>query len=264
MPVEAAGVEVIRLPWSQFLGGAALFVRMGACLAVAPVFGTAAAPPQLRAGFAVLLTALLLPVVPAPDLAAGIFGLVVGEAFVGFLLGFSALMVVEVAAVAGDLVGYPTGLSLAQQLDPVTQGEATTASAFYRLTGLLVFIAVGGHRQMLAALGESYRIVPVGGVHLLGDWLPSVVGLTGRALALGLQMAAPVLVAGLLVDVFLMLVARAAPQMNLLVVGAPIRLAIGLLAIAFSLQMLAPLLGEVVDASLLDAGRSLEALAGRP
>ena len=155
MLAEAARVEVIRLPWSQLLGGAALLVRMGAFLAVAPVFGTAAAPPQLRAGFAVLLTALLLPVVPAPDLAAGVFGLVVGEAFVGLLLGFSALMVVEVAAVAGDFVGYPTGLSLAQQLDPVTQGEATTASAFYRLTGLLVFLAIGGHRQMLAALAET-------------------------------------------------------------------------------------------------------------
>ncbi len=264
MLAEAAGVEVIRLPWNQLLGGAALLVRIGAFLTVAPVFGTEAAPPQLRAGFAVLLTALLLPVVPAPDLSAGILGLVFGEAFVGFLLGFSALTVIEVAAVAGDFVGYPTGLSLAQQFDPVTQSQATTASVFYRLLGLLVFITIGGHHQMLAALGESYRIVPVGGAHFATGWLPSMVALTGRTLALGLQMAAPVLVAGLLVDVFLMLIARAAPQMNLLVVGAPIRLAIGLLAIAFSLQMLAPLLGEAVDASLHDAGRSLEALAGKP
>jgi flagellar biosynthetic protein FliR len=264
MLAEAARVDVIRLPWEQLLGGAALFVRLAACLAVAPVFGTAATPVPLRAGFAVLLTALLLPVVPPPDLAAGLSGLVVGEAFIGLLLGFSALMVIEVAAVAGEVIGYPTGLAAAQQLDPVTQGEAAVPAAFYRLTGLLVFLAIGGHRQLLAALGESYRIVPVGGVHLDGAWLPSVVALTGRTLALGLQMAAPVLVAGLLVDVFLMLVARAAPQLNLVAVGAPLRLAVGLLAIAFSLQMLAPLLGDAVDASLLDAGRSLEALAGRP
>jgi len=100
MPVEAAGIEVIRLPWSQCLGGAALFVRMGACLAVAPVFGTAAAPPQLRAGFAALLTALLLPVVPARDLAAGIFGLAVDvfPMLVGRLLVRALVLGLAIAA----------------------------------------------------------------------------------------------------------------------------------------------------------------------
>jgi flagellar biosynthetic protein FliR len=251
-----------QLPWHDALAGAAIFMRAIAFVVAAPILGADAVPAQLKAGLALLLVVLLSPVVPAVPASASLYSIVPLELFVGLALGFVCRLVVDVLAFAGTLVGYPTGLSMASMLDPINQTQISSIALFYQVFGTLIFFAIGGHRQIIAAFAKSYEIVPAGTASFNGPWLPSIVAVTGQVLALGLRLAAPILVAGLLVDVCLMLIVRAVPQMNILVVGAPVRLAAGIAALAFSLHVFAPLLAEVVDTSTRAAGLFLKALRG--
>lgn len=255
---------IVRLPWEQLLAGLALLVRISAFVAAAPVIGADTVPARVRIGFALILVMVLWPVVPAAPAGTSLVSLAASESLVGLLLGFSARLVLEAALVAGTIGGLATGISMASMLDPVTQASSQVLAILYRVVGSLVFCAIGGHHAMLGALARSYELVPIGGATLRGDWVVAAAELSGRVLVLGLRISAPVLVAGLLADVALMLIARAVPQMNILVVGAPVRLVAGLVAVACSLQLLVPVVAGGVDATLADALRLIGSLAERP
>ncbi|RMG46415.1 MAG: type III secretion protein, partial [Acidobacteria bacterium] len=196
----------VPIPFDGLLPAFALMLRISAFVAVAPIVGSVAVPVRARIALAFVLTVLLAPVAPAPRATAGPGTLVAGELLVGLLLGTAARAIVEAATYAGGLAGYPAGLAIAAVLDPVTQQQMPTLAIFYRLLALVAYLTLGGHREFLAVLARSYEIVPVGGSTLAQPWLPGAVALTGRVLVLGLRLAAPILVAGLLVDLCLMLV----------------------------------------------------------
>ncbi len=253
---------VFRLPWNDLLGTFALVLRGAAMVAVVPIYGSEAVPKRVRIGLAVLLAVIVAPVVPPVPAGVGILRLVVVESLVGFVIGYAAAMTVEITLYAGGLAGYPTGLAMAAMLDPVTQMQAPTIGIFYRLMGMLVFVAIGGPEQVLGVLARSWEIVPPGGAVLDGPWLPFVVQVSARVITLGFRLAAPIMVTGFLVDLGLMLVNRAVPQMHVLVVGAPIRLGVGLVVAGLSLRLMAPLLTETFRGTTHDVARFLRVLAG--
>jgi len=250
----------LQLPWDSALGFIALAARPLAFLSIAPVLGGDAVPMRLRMALAVTLVLLLGPLMPPPPADVGLFRLVLMESFVGFLLGFAGRMVIDATLFAGGVASYPSGLSIANQLDPITNINLPMLGVLYRLLGLTTYLAIGGHRQLLSVLARSYELLPAGAADLSGPWLPSAVSLTSRMIVLGVRIAAPVIVSGLLVDSCLMLIARAVPQMHILVVGAPVRLGFGLLAVGLSMQIILPLVDESLAGSLTDATVLLRAL----
>jgi flagellar biosynthetic protein FliR len=250
-----------NLPWQSALATFALLLRASAFAAVAPIIGTDGLSPRLRIGVALSLVAVLAPIVPPADPSAGLLKLVTLETLIGLVLGFAGRMVIEATVYAGGLVAYPSGLAIATMLDPVTNVSIPTLGSLYRLLSVLAFFVIGGHEQMLAVFARSYELVPVGTAVLSGPWLESAVSLIGRVFVLGFRLAAPVIVAGLLVDLMLMLIARAVPQMHILIVGAPIRLVAGMLAVGFSLHVIAPLLAEGLHGSFRDVALILRAFA---
>jgi flagellar biosynthetic protein FliR len=253
---------LLRLPWEQLLGVFALFLRAMAFVAVAPIVGADVVPARLRVGLAVLLALVLAPLVPPPAPSVSLVGVALSESVCGLFLGFAVRIVTDGALVAGSLAGMSTGLSIANLLDPVSMVSSPVLGIFYRVVGSLVFCAIGGHRVMLEALAATYELVPIGGLSLSGPWIEGATVITGRVLSWGIRIAAPVLIAGLLADIALMLVARAVPAMNVLVVGAPIRLVCGLLAAGVSLHLMVPVLQAATDNTVADALRMLRTLAG--
>lgn len=253
---------VFQLPWQGVLEGTALTLRAAGFASVAPIIGAESVPPQFRAAFGILLALLVAPIAPAPPVAADWLFVVSTEILIGVLLGFIARLAFEALLFAGTFAGYPTGLASAAMMDPVSQTSTTALAVFYQVVGGLLFLATGGLRQVVAGLVRSYQVLPAGTAHFGGAWVPTVIHITGQVVVLGFRLAAPLLVAGLLADICLMLIARAVPQMNILVVGAPVRTAAGLVALAFSLHVFAPAVAEAIDVAGKAAGTVLVALRG--
>src|SRR5690606_2874045 len=222
---------------------ALLSARVGGLLLVAPIFSGRPVPYMLRAALLVVLTVLLLPLGLAGATAGGAAPSVtpatlMAETLVGFAVGLGAAVLVGAAEVAGDLLSIHMGLSGAMLLDPMTQHSVPIPSEFTRFFAVAVFLSLNGHVLMLEALAATVEWAPVGGPvdGAAGAW--EMVSLGSRLFVHGLQFAAPVTAAVLVSNVALGILARAVPQMNMLMVAFPVQIGIGLLTLAVALPLI--------------------------
>lgn len=247
---------------------ALLAARVGGVLLVAPVFSGRPVPHMLRAALLVGFTVLLLPIglagVTADAAAAPAVtpATIVAETLVGFAVGLGAAVLVGAAEVAGDLLSLHMGLSGATLLDPMTQRSVPLLSEFTRFFAVAVLLSLDGHLLMLEALAATVEWAPVGGTvdGAAGAW--AMVSLGSRLFVNGLQFAAPVTAAVLVSNVALGILARAVPQMNMLMVAFPIQIGIGLLTLGVALPLIGTTFLAWPSAYEGMVTRILDALAG--
>jgi flagellar biosynthetic protein FliR len=215
------------------------FVRVGACLMVAPVFGARFVPARTRlilAGAIALAIAPLLPALPEVPLFSGM-GLVitVQQVLIGAAIGFVLQIVFDALAMGGQLLANTMGLSFAFNVDPLRGTGAPVVGQFYTLIATLTFLALDGHLAIVQALVDGFTTLPVGIEGLGPDGLWQLVN-WGAALFRGaLMVALPGLTALLIVNLAFGVVSRAAPSLNLFAIGFPVTLIGGLLIILFGL-----------------------------
>lgn len=225
--------------------------RAGAAVMLLPGFGESEPPAMLRAGFAVALTMLLLPVVqpvlPAmPADAWRLAGIVLTELLAGGLLGFLARLVALALPIAGQFVSSLVGLSNVLQPDAVFGGQATALTRLFGLAAPVLFLGTGLYALPLSALAGSYGAIPPGTLLSAGDATESVVRAVGASFALALRLAAPFVLAGLAWQVALGLLARLVPNLQVFFVAQPGQILGGLLLLAL---VAAGVLGAWTDAA---------------
>ncbi len=241
---------------------AILLARPGFLLATTPVFGSSFAPPAVKIGLTVILAFVLAPLVtiPATPAPLAVALLVLHECVVGFALGLSIRLLVAAAEVAGQLAGFQMGFGYAATVDPQTGARNSLLAALYGLLTVFTCLAVNAHHAVIRALVQSYEVLPVGLLHA-GAALPKqVASALGLVIALGAQLAAPVVAVLVLVEVALGLLAHAAPAMNLMALGFPVRLLAGLAMLGGSVAVLPGVMAHAVPAALRIAARLAAAL----
>lgn len=243
--------------------GFLLFVRILAVLVSAPIFSQRSVPLLVKVGLAGLLAYLLLQVVPTPlrplPASMGAFLLLVArEVFLGLLVGFVATLAVVGLTMAGNLVGDAMGLNIASLFAPLASEPMTVMEQFYTLLTVLIFFALRGHHWLILAIAQTLRFAPLGtfepGARILADLMPLSAGIFVAAL----RIALPVFGAVILTDVALALVARAAPQVNVFMVGLPVRIWVALATLAVTLPFVIPTMEQL----LRDGFAQLAALLG--
>lgn len=237
-----------------------LVARPGALIATAPAFGGAFAPPPVRIGLAVVIAVLLVPAVPPQSFAstAGLGLVVAREMAIGVLMALSLRAILAGAELGGHLTGSQLMLSYGSVVDPQGGVRSNLVANLYGNLALITFLLMNGHHALLRALAASYTAIPIGeggiGVSLAG----TVVQLLGIVFVLGARLAAPIVVVMLLVEVGTAIMARVAPSLNLLAVAPPLRVAVGLLAMA----AMVPLVPSVVRAASSGIGELALRAAG--
>jgi flagellar biosynthetic protein FliR len=206
-------------------------VRIGGLMLFAPFFSSGSIPLQVKAGLTVALTALLYPVYGAARLETSALGWVqvlTGEAVVGLLLGLTLQFIMEAAQMAGQFLGVQAGFSLVTILDPQTQADTPVISTFNQLLALLIFLELNVHHWLLRGLAASFVYLPPGSVILNLRVTTSLLQAAGAIWLVGLQIAAPVVVATLLIDVTLGFLAKSSPQIPILFLGLSIKTVVAL------------------------------------
>src|SRR5262249_5016381 len=146
----------------------------------------------------------------------------------GFLLGFTLQLVFEAALIAGNLLGIQMGFSLASVINPQSQADSPILSTFHELIALLLFIELHAPHWLLRGVARSFHYLPPGSFALSGSALSALLQFTGGMWMVAVQIAAPVLVATMFIDVALGLLGKASPQLPVLFVGLSIKSVIGL------------------------------------
>ena len=228
-----------------------VLTRLTGLLAVFPILGSEQMPLQLRAALAVLLTTVIVPVIPVPKMVPSglpeLVGYMVCELAIGILLGTVVSWILEAVAFAGGMMDMQMGFSFVQFLDPATsQSTSVSGSLMMQMGALLVFIT-GLHHQMILALVDSYRIAPMG--HGVPFQVMGLVTLIGQLLAKGFQLAFPVLAVLFLLDMILGISGKFMPQLQLLQLSFPLKIALGMVMLGLLLRELAPWLTPMLEAA---------------
>ncbi|MDR1066941.1 MAG: flagellar biosynthetic protein FliR [Clostridiales bacterium] len=159
--------------------------------------------------------------------------LIVREAVLGLATGFVVYMAFSVFALAGQLIDFQIGLSLASLLDPLTQIQMPITGNLLYLIMCVALIRTGGLHALIAAMASSFSKIPAGeGVAALGEEaVLGAIGLLGEVIASGLRIAMPIVAAMLIIDVVLGILVRTVPQMNVFVVGMPLKIIAGIIVL---------------------------------
>lgn len=221
--------------------GALIFARVGALVMLLPGFGEPAVPPRFRLGFAILLTACLAPVLAptmpqAPDEPWAMTGVLVGELLVGLMLGVALRLLMSGLATAGQIMGMETGLSFAQTADPTQTQQGQVFAVFLGLLGVVLIFVTDLHHVFLEGVRGSYAVFTPGETLEAGDAAQLAIDATSQSFRVGLQIAAPVIVGGLIFRVGLGVLARLIPTIQVFFVALPLQVLGGFLLIALGLS----------------------------
>lgn len=220
----------------QLTGFLLVFARLGTAVAFLPGFGEVQVAARIRLAFALVLCLALMPAVPVPPIAPDNFliivRLLVTESLVGLWIGLSARILLSALHFAGSQIGYASGLSNAFATGGVGGFEgATMVAGFLLVAAVAAIFATNTHHVMIRALVHSYAILPFGGI-LLGDLAQQMTRLVAGTLKIGVTLAAPFFVMGLLLNLGLGLANRMLPSLPVFFVAASGLIAAGLAILA--------------------------------
>jgi flagellar biosynthetic protein FliR len=218
----------------KILGFLLIATRVGAFFTASPVFNWASVPPQTKTAVAVVLAIFFAGISPMPQLSAApdVLEIVIWTAFeaiYGLALGLVAYALFGVVRNAARIGEQQMGLNVASEMDPLTEEQENALAILVEIFFILLLFASNGHHILLKIIARSYDRFGIGQIPDIGKLMESIL-LSGSAmLMLSLQMSAPVLAIFLLLMVVLAIMARVAPESNILFLSLPVRVGLGLL-----------------------------------
>jgi len=226
------------------------FARVGTMVMLLPGIGEQSMPSRVRLTAALVLTAVLVPAhekAYAVDLSAlgPVILLAVQEVIIGAVLGLTARLAISALQIAGSVVAQQLGLGFVTAVDPTSHNEqGALVGNFLTLLGITLVFATNMHYLVIGALNDSYTIFHPGELPLVGDVAQHFTQVIATAFRIGVQLAAPFLVFGLLFNLGLGVLSRLMPQMQVFFIGLPLSILLGLLLLVL---VLGAMMGTFVD-----------------
>ena len=228
------------------------FIRIGAMLMAAPIFGARLVPVRVRLALALMLAWILSPMVYAnvtaidPLSARGLL-VTVHQVLIGLAMGFTLQLVFSALVIAAQSMAMGMGLGFATAVDPQNGIQVPVVAQYYLALSTLMFLAMNGHLLMIQVLVDSFQSLPVGFTGLSREGLWALVGWGGRMFAGAVLIALTAMTAMLLINLAFGVMSRAAPQLNIFGVGFPVMMGAGFIVIMLSLPGLTPHVEDLVE-----------------
>ncbi len=257
-------MDLISFSTTSFLTYVLILFRVSGIMIFAPVFGSGMLPAQVKIAASMVIALALLPVTatPLPQTLSTAFMLqaALAETIVGLIIGYAASLVFIACQLGGMQIGQQMGTEIGSVFNPFLETQSSLVGEFYFIFATFIYLGIGGHRMFLAALVDSFDTMPLGTMALGGRTLDMVITLFGQLFIVAFAISAPAVLALFLVTVAMGFVARTVPQMNILVVGFPVRVIIGLIVMMVSLPAVGYFLAKTMGAvssslALLVAGK---------
>ncbi|MCC7350738.1 MAG: flagellar biosynthetic protein FliR [Phycisphaerales bacterium] len=241
---------------SQFAPTFALvFFRVAGMMLFAPLFGSAKIPRRVRLMLALVLTVGMLGSVPAvprlPDSGIGIALGIGGEMLFGLAMGMVLSFVFVAVQWAGEMIGQQMGFNLSEVFDPQFGAQGSVVGELYFMMSLVIFLGLNGHHAMLRGVRDSFEAMPLLSLGVGGDLLALTTGLFQASTELAVQLAAPMLVTMLVVDLSLGFISKTVPQLNVMTAGMTVRSMVGMLVMIVGLVMTSNVMRQAIVDSMV-------------
>ncbi|WP_207368446.1 flagellar biosynthetic protein FliR [Heyndrickxia coagulans] len=217
-----------------------VFIRVTTFFIMMPLFSHRSVPTRFRIGLGFFLSVLVTYTIHAKPFTmdGAYFMLMIKEALVGLLLGFVAYFILSAVQLAGTFIDFQAGFSMANVIDPQSGAQTPLTGEYLYTFALLLLLSLNGHHLLLDGIYYSYSFIPLdqAWIHLgsfnLAKYLAT---LLARVFLVAFQMSAPVVAVLFLTDIALGIIARTVPQLNIFVVGFPVKIAVSLIALAVAM-----------------------------
>lgn len=258
-------MEPLTIPLHSALIFTVVLARVGGLVTFAPFWAHQAAPVRVRVLLALALALVITPAVgprlPTPPSELGALTLVLaGELMIGCALGFVGRLVFSALEMAAHVLGFQMGLSLASTIDPATRAQTAALGIIAQMFGLMMLLAADGHHWLLAATVRSFQHTAPGGFTLSPSLVQLFLRLSADAFAVGVALAAPAIVVLLATEFALAIAGRAAPQLQVMILGFPIKIAVGLWMVGASLYFLPGAVRSALGAIRDALGKAIAAM----
>jgi flagellar biosynthetic protein FliR len=215
--------------------------RTAGFMLFAPLFGSARIPKRAKTLMAVILAMGFTPTVHAPaHLPLSSLGVAMGiggEICFGLAMGMILSFVFIAAQWAGEMIGQQLGFNIAETFDPQFGQSSSLIGDMYYMMTLVIFLFIGGHRQMIRGIRDSFDTLPLLSVGINQPVLDLVIQMFQTATMLAARLAAPVLVTMLIVDLTLGFLGKTMPQMNVMTMGLSIKAMVGTIVLIIGLVL---------------------------
>ncbi len=230
------------LPISSFVY-LLVFARVGAILVVAPGIGERTVPVRIRLLLALIITFLIAPL--AADQAPAVplsgletFFLIIMEVFLGLFIGMIMRMGFNALQIAGKVISFQSGLAYAQNFDPTQGRQGSVIGSFLAILGVTMIFVADLHHIMITALSDSYVIFKVGSPLLFNDFASLAIDTVAKAFLIGIQIASPFIVYGLVFYLAIGLISKLMPQVQIFFIAMPLNILMGLVILMFTVGMI--------------------------
>ncbi len=218
-------------------------VRVLALFMTAPIISEKQITNRVKIGLALLIAFLLAPTLPPVHIdIVTVTGLWVGlqQIVIGAAIGVTMQFIFAAVRNAGEIIGLQMGLSFATFFDPSGGPNMPVMARIINVLMVLLFLAFNGHLWMISILADSFTVIPVDPEPLHGLGFLAIVKTGGIIFSHGLMLGLPIITLLLTLNITLGLLNRLTPQLSIFVVGFPLTLTIGMVAMSLLMYTLAP------------------------
>lgn len=209
----------------------------------APILSSRVTPLRIRLSFVFFLTIITIPiiiniqVVEIPITPVAILLAVLSELVIGVIIGFIATLVFAAIQLAGQFIDLRMGFAMANVVDPITGANAPLMGQFKNILAILLFFAINGHHFLIRAVFHSYSLIPLGVINFSGSLFEYIIKASAEMFQLAIMISLPVMGTVFVADIIFGFVARSIPQMNIFIIGFPLKIIIGFLVLILSLHL---------------------------
>ncbi|MGP4040284.1 flagellar biosynthetic protein FliR [Gracilibacillus sp. D59] len=202
-----------------------ILVRVIAFFATVPIFSYRNIPSQLKIGIGVFIAWIMFYTLEIPELTFdGMYMLLImKEAIIGLLLGLMAYLILSAIQIAGGFIDFQMGFAIANVVDPQTGAQSPLIGQYFYTIAILFILSVDGHHLLLNGLMYSFEELPLDQLFHF-DNLDLILKTFSQMFLMAFQLALPIVGCLFLVDVALGIIARTVPQLNVFVVGLPLKI----------------------------------------
>lgn len=243
-----------------------VLVRVTSFFVMMPLFSYRTIPNVYKIGLSFFLSWLIFYAIQPPSLEINsvYFFLIIKEALVGLLIGFTAFLIFSTIQIVGGFIDFQMGFSIANVIDPQTGAQSPLMGQYLYIFALLILLSINGHHLLIDGIYNSYHFIPIN-----QPWLPlgnkNVVEYISMSFSstfvVAFQMSIPIVGSLFLVDVALGIIGRTVPQFNIFVVGIPIKIIAGFVVMMIVMGVMISLVSNLIETTL-DTMRDMMGLLG--
>ena len=244
-----------------------IFVRVSAFFVTIPLFSYKTIPSQLKIVLAFVLSWMMYYTfsIEAFTINGDYLLLVLKEAIVGLVLGLVVYIVFSAVQIAGGFIDFQMGFAMANIVDPQTGAQSPLMGQFFNFLLLLVFLAINGHHLVLDGIFYSYQFMPIDQFFpKFGDAesIEYIMKLFVAVFAIAFQMSAPIIATLFLVTLALGITGKTVPQLNIFVVGFPIKIAVGFILLITMMGVMVEVMEKVIEMGIIGMRNLMIVLGG--